>query len=135
MEKYLENPRVGIKRWIFKIANDKIIDAYRTHIIATNRSVNRELSSGPPKEGEVCPEYFFDNEKGPEEKIEYEEKMDYLFRNVDYLRDVDKQIIILRHNQGMTNDNIAISLGLTEAAASMRYLRAVARLKDIINEQ
>lgn len=135
MEKYLENPRVGIKRWIFKIANDKIIDAYRTHIVATNRSVNRELSSGPPKEGEVCPEYFFDNEEGPEDKTEHKEKIDFLFKNINYLRDLDKEVILLRGNKGLGNDEISNLLGISEATASMRYLRAVQRLKKVINEQ
>ena len=135
LDKYLENPKVQIKRWIFKIANDKIIDAYRTHIVSTSRSVNRELSSGPPKEGEILPEYFFSNEKGSEETVEYKEKVDYLFKNINYLRDLDKEVILLRVDKGLGNDEISNKLGISEGTASMRYLRAMGRLKDIINEQ
>lgn len=135
LDKYLENPKVGIKRWIFKISNDKIIDAYRTHIVSANRSVCRELSSGHPKEGEVCPEYFFSDEEGPEEKMEYKESLDDLFRNIGHLRNLDKEIILLRGDKGLGNNEISNKLCISEATASMRYLRALRRMKEIINEQ
>ena len=35
----------------------------------------------------------------------------------------------MRHGEQMSNQEVAALLGLTEAAASMRYLRAVRRLR------
>jgi RNA polymerase sigma-70 factor (ECF subfamily) len=38
----------------------------------------------------------------------------------------------MRHFEQMTNQEVAGELGLSEAAASMRYLRALRRLKDLL---
>jgi RNA polymerase sigma-70 factor (ECF subfamily) len=38
----------------------------------------------------------------------------------------------MRHFEQLSNQDVAADLGLTEAAASMRYLRAVRRLRDLL---
>jgi RNA polymerase sigma-70 factor, ECF subfamily len=38
----------------------------------------------------------------------------------------------MRHYEQLSNQEIAQALGLTEPAASMRYLRAVRRLKELM---
>jgi RNA polymerase sigma-70 factor (ECF subfamily) len=38
----------------------------------------------------------------------------------------------MRHYEMLTNQEVARSLELTEAAASMRYLRAVRKLRDLL---
>ena len=48
------------------------------------------------------------------------------------LPDQDCEIIIMRHYEQLSNQEIAQALGLTEPAASMRYLRAVRRLKELM---
>ena len=41
----------------------------------------------------------------------------------------DRDILLMRHFEQLSNQEVAESLGLTEAAASMRYLRAMRRLR------
>jgi RNA polymerase sigma-70 factor (ECF subfamily) len=38
----------------------------------------------------------------------------------------------MRHFEQLSNQDVASALGLTEAAASMRYLRAIRRLRDVL---
>ncbi len=45
------------------------------------------------------------------------------------LADDDREVILMRHGEQLTNQQVATTLGLTEPAASMRYLRAVRRLR------
>jgi RNA polymerase sigma-70 factor (ECF subfamily) len=40
----------------------------------------------------------------------------------------------MRHYEQMSNQDIAAVLELTEPAASMRYLRALRRLREIIDQ-
>ena len=54
---------------------------------------------------------------------------------VALLDDRDSEIIIMRHYEHLTNQEIAQALELTEPAASMRYLRAVRKLKDVLQEE
>jgi len=42
----------------------------------------------------------------------------------------DREIVLMRHGEQMTNQEVSALLGLTEAAASMRYLRAVRKLRS-----
>ncbi len=45
---------------------------------------------------------------------------------------LDREILVLRHYEQMTNGNAAAALGLNESAASKRYTRALERLKEIL---
>jgi RNA polymerase sigma-70 factor (ECF subfamily) len=48
------------------------------------------------------------------------------------LGEQDAEILIMRHYEHLTNQEIAQALELTEPAASMRYLRAVRRLREVL---
>src|SRR5205807_8451216 len=42
----------------------------------------------------------------------------------------DREIILLRHFEQLSNQEAAAALGLSEAAAGMRHLRALRRLRE-----
>ena len=42
----------------------------------------------------------------------------------------DAQIILMRHYEHLTNQEISQKLNMSEPAASMRYLRAIRRLRE-----
>ena len=43
---------------------------------------------------------------------------------------IDQEIIVMRHFEKLSNQEVAQVLELSEPAASMRYLRAVRRLRE-----
>jgi RNA polymerase sigma-70 factor (ECF subfamily) len=45
---------------------------------------------------------------------------------------MDREILVLRHYEQMTNGNSAAALGLGKSAASKRYTRALERVKEIL---
>jgi RNA polymerase sigma-70 factor (ECF subfamily) len=45
------------------------------------------------------------------------------------LNEQDREVVLMRHAEQLSNQEVALALGLTEAAAAMRYLRAVRRLR------
>ena len=45
---------------------------------------------------------------------------------------IDREILVLRHYEQMTNGDAAAVLGLEKSAASKRYTRALERLKEIL---
>ena len=53
---------------------------------------------------------------------------------ITLLNEADSEIIIMRHYEMLSNQDIAAALDLTEPAASMRYLRAIRRLKEVLEE-
>jgi RNA polymerase sigma-70 factor (ECF subfamily) len=46
---------------------------------------------------------------------------------------VDREVLALRHFEELTNKETAVVLGLQQAAASNRYVRALLRLKEILS--
>ena len=45
---------------------------------------------------------------------------------------IDREVLALRHFEELTNVETAQVLNITQQAASVRYVRALARLKDVI---
>ena len=50
------------------------------------------------------------------------------------MKEMDREIIMLRHFEQLDNKEVAEVLGITEKASSIRYIRAIARLKDVVAE-
>ena len=46
---------------------------------------------------------------------------------------IDREVLALRHFEQLSNDETALVLGLSKAAASNRYIRALRRLKEILS--
>ncbi len=44
----------------------------------------------------------------------------------------DREVILMRHFEEMSNQEAAQALGLSESGATMRYGRALYRLKEIL---
>jgi RNA polymerase sigma-70 factor (ECF subfamily) len=61
------------------------------------------------------------------------ELMGELERAIGSMAEIDQEIIALRHFEDLTNLETAEALGLTAQAASNRYVRAIARLKEILS--
>lgn len=53
---------------------------------------------------------------------------------VDELPEADREIIIMRHAEHLSNSEVAQALDLSPAAAGMRYLRAVRRLRELLGD-
>ena len=45
---------------------------------------------------------------------------------------LDREVLALRHFEELTNGEVAQVLGLSKSAASNRYLRALGRLKEML---
>lgn len=52
---------------------------------------------------------------------------------IEALEPLDREVLILRHFEELTNAEVAHSLEIQEAAASKRYVRALRRLKEALS--
>ena len=136
---YLANPVIPFHLWIRQIAKDRIIDAHRRHRVSAKRSIDREqpqAGKGPPDQSTMeLANQFRDQALTPAAAATQRELAEQIESAVQLLRENDREIILMRHYEQLNNQEIAQSLGLTEPAASMRYLRALKRLREIIEGQ
>ena len=136
LKDYLTNPVIPFHLWIRQIAKDRIIDAHRRHRVSAKRSIDREQpqpGKGPFDQSTIeLANQFRDQALTPAAAATQRELAQQIESAVQMLRDNDREIILMRHYEQLDNQEIAQSLGLTEPAASMRYLRALKRLREII---
>jgi len=131
---YLRNPIMPFHLWLRHIAKDHVIDAHRRHRQAQRRSLDREQPLVPVALADhssfELAGQLLDQEPTPASAAIQKELQKRLELAIAGLEEDDRDIILMRHSEQLTNQEVAATLGLTEAAASMRYLRAVRRLRS-----
>lgn len=136
LDDYLRDPAMPFSLWLRHIAKDHIIDAHRRHRLAQRRGVDREQPMVPAglvdhSSVELAAQ-FLDPEMTPASAAIQQEMVRRLHLAIMDLDENDREVILMRHFEQLPNQDVALALGLTEAAASMRYLRALRRLKDLL---
>ncbi|GIW93392.1 MAG: DNA-directed RNA polymerase sigma-70 factor [Pirellulaceae bacterium] len=136
LQDYLANPVMSFRLWIRQIACDRIIDTHRRHRTAAKRSVDREQSL-PRLTDRTVPIFraMIDPELTPAAQAAQRELVACVESAISRLSDQDAEVLILRHYERLSNQEVAQALGLSEAAAGMRYLRAVRRLRTLLAEK
>jgi RNA polymerase sigma-70 factor, ECF subfamily len=130
---YLRNPTMPFHLWLRHIAKDHMIDAHRRHRLAQRRSLDREQPIVPAALADhssyELAGQILDQEPTPASAAIRHELQKRLDAAVAALDEDDRDLILMRHGEQLSNQDVAAALGLSEAAASMRYLRAVRRLR------
>ncbi len=133
---YLKNPVMPFHLWLRHIAMDHIIEAHRRHRGAQRRSLDREQSLQAPRahddssgDGQIP---LADKGLTPASAAIKAEIRTTLEDAMELMAPDDRSILQLRHKDLLTNQEAARLLGLSEAAASMRYLRSIRRLKELL---
>ena len=138
LDGYLENPKMPFSLWLRQMARDRMIDAHRRHRLTAKRSVDKEQPLMSPanldrSSMELDPE-LIDPEPTPAAAATMKEVSRRVTASMQLLEDVDRDVITLRHFEHLTNGEVAKRLGVSEPAASMRYLRAVRRLRAVLQD-
>ena len=133
---YLANPTMPFQLWLRHMARDRLIDAHRRHRVAANRSVDREVSlpaggTGDRSAADVVAG-ITDRELTPAAAATWHELERRFAAAVEQLEEDDRQIVLLRHFEHLSTADAAAALGLSKPAAGMRYLRAMRRLRVLL---
>jgi RNA polymerase sigma-70 factor, ECF subfamily len=137
LQNYLQNPGMSFHLWIRQITQDRIIDAHRRHRASAKRSVDREQVLAPQGEDQssiILAAQLCDPELTPAAAATQREMARQVEQAITQLAEPDYEIVVMRHYEQLTNQEAAQALGLTEPAASMRYLRAIRRLRSLLGE-
>jgi RNA polymerase sigma-70 factor (ECF subfamily) len=133
---YLRDPAMPFHLWLRHIARDHMIDAHRRHRQAQRRSLDREQPLVPAafadRSSIELAAQLFDQEATPASaaiRHELERRLQTALASLD---EDDRDIITMRHFEQLSNQEVAAELSLSEPAASMRYLRALRRLRAVL---
>ncbi len=137
LQDYLRHPEMAFHLWLRQIAWDHMIDAYRRHRGSAKRSIDREqpLAAPNPEQSSVMlAAQLCDPQATPAAIAANRELALQVEAAIGRLNEQDREIMTLRHYEHLTNLEVSEVLGVTPAAASMRYLRAVRRLRELLTD-
>ncbi len=117
--------------WIRLVAQQTLIDLFRKHVGAKMRAAGREISA--PASGTLSG-LFVGHLTSPSQaalREELKQKVEAALASMD---EIDREVLLLRHFEELSNKEAAAVLGIQENAASNRYVRALVRLKGLLGD-
>jgi RNA polymerase sigma-70 factor (ECF subfamily) len=121
--------------WLRLLASQALAEARRRHISTQMRDVGREADA--PEQGvsvscAYAVDFLMASQTSPSEAARREETRAQVLAAVEGLEALDREILALRHFEGLSNEDAALELGIEPAAASKRYVRALQRLRPAL---
>ncbi len=130
IDEYLESRPVSFKLWLRGKALDRLAEARRKHVVAQKRSVRREVALSPASSWALAQSLCTPR---PSTLLQRQELIAQTHEVMQLLSESDREILLLRHVEDLTNVEVAELLGLSIDAASKRYGRAILRLRSKLN--
>jgi RNA polymerase sigma-70 factor (ECF subfamily) len=127
---YMKHPEVSFFIWLRGMVWNRLRKLQRRHIGAQRRSVEREVNL--PEDASVA---VANSLTSPSEKMARSELRQVVETAIDELNESDREVILMRYFEGLSNSEVAAALSLTPAGATMRHGRALTRLKDVLQRR
>ena len=135
LQSFLDAANVSFFVWLRQQTLQTLVDVHRRNF-RQKRDVNREIrfSTTGTSDGTSLSiaQFLIDQLTSPSQVVANAEEMQWLQNALNSMNEVDREVLALRHFEQIGNAQVAEILGLTPTAASNRYLRAAARLSEIM---
>jgi RNA polymerase sigma-70 factor, ECF subfamily len=122
--------------WLRMVVTQTLIDVHRQHLGAQMRDAARELGAGRAPFSQTTSFSLAAGLLGrftsPTLAARRAEMAEQLRAALDGMDPIDREVLALRHFEELTNSEVAEELGIQQKAASIRYVRALRRLKDLL---
>jgi RNA polymerase sigma-70 factor (ECF subfamily) len=136
LDEYLRHPKLPVFLWLRLLTGRKLQALHRHHLGTRLRDAGRELSlhSGvyPEASSIILAHQLLDKNISPSQQVEKAEVRLRVQQALDSMAALDREVLALRHFEQLSNAETAQVLGVSEAAASVRFIRALERLKAIL---
>lgn len=133
---YFEKADQPFFGWLRLVVSQRLADVHREHLGAKKRDARQEQPIGAPAGARGSAACLASCVAGaltsPSGAAVRNEDITRLEEALNSLDEVDREILLLRHFEELSNSETAAVLGLLPPAASKRYVRALARLKQIL---
>ena len=133
MDDYLRRRPMPFRLWLRKTAYERLVDLRKHHRERARRSVRRE-EAWPERSSLLLARPFLKGGPSPSQHLEARERAERVSRAVAELTDADREILLLRHAEDLSYEEIACLLDVEPAAARKRFGRALIRLQKLLTE-
>jgi RNA polymerase sigma-70 factor (ECF subfamily) len=134
IDHYFGKPDQPFFGWLRLVVGQRLADVHREHL-AQKRDAGNEVSidrgAGPADSACLAARLLGDG-SSPSHAAARTESFARLEGALNEMDPLDREVLALRHFEELSNAETAALLGVQPAAASKRYVRALARLKQIL---
>lgn len=135
---YTANPSVPLFLWLRSLTLQRLVDLQRLHLGAKMRDAGREISlhSGPlPEASSLSLAAQLVGQLTTVSQAAMQAELQVRVQTALNLMDpLDREVLALRHFEMLSNEEVAQVLGLKKTAASNRYIRALRRMKAVLEK-
>lgn len=136
VDEFVSDPRVPFVVWLRRLAGQRLLMTHRFHLDAQQRDVRRQAgvhrADMPDASVVSMAQVLTADQTTASAALQREELKAQVARVLERLSDTDREVLCMRHFEGLGNDEVANELGLGKHAASKRYIRALKRLRELI---
>lgn len=133
---YARHPSMPFFLWLRFLAVQQLLQHHRRHLGTQKRNPEQERASvrgaGPDASAISLAEQVVGTMTSPSLAAARGEAAARLADALEQMDAIDREVIVLRHFEELTNQEAAQVLGITKAACSKRYVRALGRLQEIV---
>jgi RNA polymerase sigma-70 factor (ECF subfamily) len=136
LPEYAKAPAAPFYLWLRCITARKLHALHRHHLGTRVRDARREISLArgalPEASSVSLAAQLLGKLTTPSQAILRAEVQLRIQEALDEMDPLDREVLALRHYEQLSNREIAFVLGVSEAAASIRFIRALRRLKEML---
>lgn len=121
--------------WLRLVAGQTLSNIHRRHLSTESRSVFRESAPNYDAWGNtsLClSQRFIAHFTSPSQAAVKVEAIAEIRAALGSMNEIDREVLALRHFEELTNQEVASELDITTKASSLRYMRALDRLRTIL---
>jgi RNA polymerase sigma-70 factor (ECF subfamily) len=136
LPEYVKAPELPLFLWLRHMTGLKLAEIHRRHLGTQLRDADREVSlhrGGLPEADSVSlAAQLLGKLTTPSQAAIKAEQRIYVQEALNSMDPIDREVLALKHFEQLSTSEIARVLGLSKAGAGSRYLRAIKRLRDIL---
>jgi RNA polymerase sigma-70 factor (ECF subfamily) len=134
---YLAKPAVPFGLWLRLLTGRRLLELHRQHLGAQMRDaaldISLEQGHWPPTNPDCLAAHLMGELTSPSQAAIRAEKEAHLVEALGRMDPLDREVLVLRHFDELSNNEVAALFGIRKAAASHRYVRALERLREILS--
>jgi RNA polymerase sigma-70 factor (ECF subfamily) len=137
LDHYLHERPLPFYPWLRQLAWDRLVGQHRRHLRAARRSVLREQAEAPALPDASAAELadrLLAHGESPSVGLQRQEDRGRVRTALAALPEPDREVLVLRYLEQLSAREVGAVLGVNEAAAKKRALRALQRLRGLLKE-
>jgi RNA polymerase sigma-70 factor (ECF subfamily) len=133
LDGYLDQPSLPFRLWLRRITYDRLLMLRRRHLGAARRSLLRDVVL-PDHSSLALAQSLLSPQSTPSQRLAGRELALRVRQALSRLPEPDRDILLMRNFEELSNQEVAQVLQINPATASQRYGRALLRLRNLLLE-